>query len=293
MCASVSRMPECTTQRGRCRSPSLCSRAASSRGIAQFTNRRVVNRLSGSSTSASKRQSRSSTNGLIVPPARSRVSVMYAPVSFSPGTRPGCAGGPSSSNSATTRALIRRSGPHRCCPCGSSRDGSPVCRLQLLPLRNACHMLHSADVSRRSAGASPSLAPVTVAPPRSHGALRQAVCAGSRRWSSSPLRGRRAGPGARRCSAVRAGAGGPGRCPGGATCSDACRRALFRPPPRAPPMTPAPTPCPPGDPLNTRGQGQLRSTSATGPAADRLARHYVSLSDTGARPGDGSETLGG
>lgn len=214
--ASVSRMPDCTTQRGRCRSPSVCTRAASTRGIAQFTSRRVVNRLSGSTTSASKRQSRSSTNGLIAPPATSRVSVMYAPVSLSAVTRPGCGGGPSSSSSATTRPRTRRSGPHKCCPCGSSLAGSPMCRSQVLPLRKACHMLHSADVSCRSAGASPSPGSVTVGPPCS-----PVVCRN--------LFGRTA-------------------CTGRV----ASRRS---------PRTPLCGPCPPRDCLNTRGQGQLRSTS--------------------------------
>ncbi|AJC59036.1 hypothetical protein GZL_06466 [Streptomyces sp. 769] len=87
---------------------------------------------------------------------------------------------------------------------------------------------------------------------------------------------------------ARSGASGgrgprPGRPASGRdTCSGVSRRAL-RCPPREPPGTPAPTPCPPGDRLNTRGQGQLRSTSRTGPEAVGPACHCVSLSDTGAR----------
>ncbi|WP_443744639.1 hypothetical protein [Streptomyces somaliensis] len=61
ICASVSRTPRATRQRGRCRSPSVCSRAASRRGIAQPTIRSVVNRDSGSTTSSSKTHPCSST----------------------------------------------------------------------------------------------------------------------------------------------------------------------------------------------------------------------------------------
>ncbi len=163
--ASVSRMPLWKRQRGRCRSPSVCTRAASRRGTEQSTRRRVVNRASGSSTSRSNRQPRISTYGVTVPPARSRLPLICTPTSFRDDTRPASAGGPSSSSQHTIRARTIRSGPHGCPPCGSSTTVSPLLRSYTLPLRKACHMPASAAV--RSSGRSPSRMPapsVTVFP---------------------------------------------------------------------------------------------------------------------------------
>ncbi len=167
--ASVSRMPPRNRQRGRCRSPSVCSRAASSRGTEQSTIRMVVKRASGSSTSRSKRQPRSSTYGTTVPPARSSTPLIRTPTSFSDETRPASAGGPSSSSQHITRARTVRSGPHGCPPCGSSTTVSPLLRSYTLPLRKACHMPASAAV--RSSGGSPPPGPtpwVTELPSSSH-----------------------------------------------------------------------------------------------------------------------------
>lgn len=79
ICASVSRMPRATRQRGRCRSPSVCSRAASNRGIAQLTIRSVPKRASDSWTSLSKRQDWSSTYGATVPPDSSSRPLIRTP----------------------------------------------------------------------------------------------------------------------------------------------------------------------------------------------------------------------
>ncbi|CAM5678663.1 hypothetical protein SCYAM73S_04901 [Streptomyces cyaneofuscatus] len=124
--ASVSRMPRSIRQRGRCRSPSVCSRAASSRGSRQPTIRNVVKWHSGSTTSCSKRQPVSSTYGETRPPARSSFPVIRTPRSFSAATRPGRAGGPLSSSRATVRAPTLRSGPQECGPNGSLRAESYV-----------------------------------------------------------------------------------------------------------------------------------------------------------------------
>ncbi len=157
ICASVSRMPRWKRQRGRCRSPSVCTRAASSRGTEQSTIRTVVKRASGSSTSCSNRHRRISTYGTTWPPARSSEPLTCTPTSFSDDTRPARAGGPSSSSQHTIRARTVRSSPHGWPPCGSSATVSPLLRSYTVPLRKACHMPASAAV--RSSGRSPARAP--------------------------------------------------------------------------------------------------------------------------------------
>lgn len=162
ICASVSRIPRATRQRGRCRSPSVCRRAASSRGIAQLTRRSVPNRVSESCTSPSKRQDCSSTYGATVPPERSRRPVIRTPRSFSEATRPGTGPGPWSSSSATTAARTLRSWPQTRSACGSSRSAVRVLRSQTLPVRYASHMSRSGPV--RSDGSPPGRASAMAAP---------------------------------------------------------------------------------------------------------------------------------